>query len=147
MVLPPPNQSATDTVNIPPPPPSTLPQMCYRVGATGYLSNGNEASCPFTACKMQELCATTNFENLVARQNHGANQDGAASSRCYLTQRKILARMLPCERHGIFSNGSQSCAFTAGRMQKYCGKDVSHFNELPAYCDEGGNEMGPPCQG
>ena len=138
------NQPAAPQPVVNPPAQNILPLLCYRVGPTGFLSNGGGQSCPFVGCKMQEICGTSDFNALTPRSDHGANQVGAA---CRGTFIPTGCYRISGQGTGFFSNGSQSCPFTGDKMPKYCGKDSSHFNELPEHCDHGGNDVGPTCQG
>ncbi len=132
------------TAPIPPAQAQILPRMCYRIGPTGFLSNGAGISCPYTGCKMQELCGTTNFAALPSRSDHAANVVDPNACR----GAKIPVGCYRVNGTGYYSNGSgQSCPFLGDKMVKYCGKDLSHFNELPQYCDNAGNDVGPECQG
>lgn len=57
------------TCGVPP-----VPFGCYRIGGTGFFSNGAGHSCPFLGPQMPQFCGTTNFWALPERVDHGLNQ-------------------------------------------------------------------------
>jgi len=111
----------------------TLPEGCYRVGATGYYSNGAGRSCPFYDFQMPGICGTSDFWSLTPRADHGGNTVDPACNGGYLPQ--------GCYRiggTGYYSNGiGQSCAFLGNQLQAICG--TADFFSLWERADHAGN--------
>jgi hypothetical protein len=54
-------------------PPPALSQGCYKIGPTGFYSNGTGRSCPFLWDQMPGICGHQDFGALNALENHGGN--------------------------------------------------------------------------
>lgn len=106
---------------------------CYRIGGTGYWSNGSGQSCAFLGAKLKDHCGTSNFEDLGQYSDHAANRDVGAC------RDDIIPK--GCYRiggTGYWSNGTgQSCAFLGPTMVGHCG--TSDFNALSHRFDHGDN--------